>query len=517
MKSSSASTSIPTPVRNARVISTLAPTTGDPGAGQLQANTYVRAGGAQATTTYGNLDSTAQVMLNWGKRLTDLYAQPHGPTFDQARAALTALHKDPAVPPKIRDDALTELTVMLDETDMPFFKAFVDQVRHSASAFCASASTRIQPSANPRPIATAPQAVTAQSVQTVQNITLHAHPLTQAQALAGQPGAAGATAQPYLPTTPDIETPIGPMQKGPMSYEEALLRNPRERPPLNKLGPKTGEMVQYLLQHPEKSSVGAAVAKSGAEGASERAHVAAKSLIKVAREQIAFGTSPAIRKEMFDLLSDYLASDRGITFARFASPYMCSVSMNPRIYSILQAVAEPLMSNGELPKELTLDDLAPHVKNEADKRLLTAFFKDDEYATAGVVSPLAQDPATTEAEPVTVQPQALPQQPMTYTNVQQPSVASILPSAGNTFQSAESSQDLPTAKRQRTGNEFMQEPSQLPLQPAMPEQLQVQQVQQAQQVQQPAQTVDVVQTAPAVEPPVATLQTPLPTPPIAQP
>lgn len=513
MKSSSASVpSASTSPRNIPVTSTLAPTPGGLGAGHVQAGNYMRGGGLQATTMHGALDNTAQVMLNWGSRLTALYAQPYGPRLAQAQAALTAMHKDPAVPQKIRDDAFLELTILVDETDMPFFEEFVHKVRNDASAFAASASPGQQFSANQGPITTMPLTATTQGVQST---APHVPPLTSAQALthwagqlsalAGQPGdaalnlfaealfsmggdmalpvnvrdaalevfletpahtrapafrnfaqqlqanaptqvgmqavrnfggaplqSATASAQPYTRTAPDVGTPIGPMHQGPLSYDDAIRLDPRERPALNKLSNQMNKMVQHVLQHPDDSS---ATHAQHAASANLPGQGSSRTSVRRAREEIAYGTHPDVRNEMYNLAAEYLEGNRNTAFARAASTKMRAVSMNPRIYSILPKALEPLMVNGRLPKTTSWSNIDPHVPNEDDRRLLMALFKDDGYATAGVVSPLAPHPAD-------------------------------FARYSTAAQTAGPAQDLPDAKRQRTHNGLVQGPPQITLQPA---------------------------------------------------
>lgn len=128
--------------------------------GQAQPQPFSRSTGSpstSATTTGTSSGQKAQVLMDWHARLAALYRRPGGLDQEAVQASLTAMSEDPSVPAKLRDEANTQLGVMLIDPDLQYFDDFVGRLQNQTEAFILSASAEAVTTANSQAGTTASQ------------------------------------------------------------------------------------------------------------------------------------------------------------------------------------------------------------------------------------------------------------------------------------------------------------------------------------------------------------------------
>ena len=393
----------------------------------------------QAMTTQGGPSQPqmqAQALARWSGHLSTLASQPGDAALDHMAGSLIDMGSDMGLPDHVRKFAIDTLLDTPEDGRAQPFQAFAGWMHHEANASIQQQMQGVAPVGSGTPAA---------------------------RNFGATPGAGtGAGQPPFVRPAPVATGPIAAMHPGPLSTEDALLLPSRQRPPVNtRLSAPVNDMLQYILQNPDlKHSEYVDYATTNRMAKSPQA---VRKLIETARREIASGMDIHARDQMLAHLTQHMSSGRGTPFYRFAVQQTRTAAgvesgagaLNPRLYSILESAAQPLLVDNRLPGTATWSDLEPHVK-EADKRVFdAAIYKDDAgYATAGVVSPRAPDPATLQPQ---VQPQLQPQlQPVQQQPVQQLPMDTLqsfvaqthFPDMG-TGRFTDLQSDLPSAKRPR--------------------------------------------------------------------
>ena len=393
----------------------------------------------QAMTTQGSPlqpQMQAQALARWSGHLSALASQPGDAALDHMAGSLIDMGSDMGLPDHVRRVAINTLLDTPEDARAQPFQAFAGWMHNEANA----------------------------SIQQMQGGAPVGSGTPAARHFGATPGpGTGAGHPPFVRQAPVATGPIAAMHPGPLSTDDALLLPSRQRPAVNtRLSTPVNNMLQYILQNPDL--VHSDYMDYATTNNMAKSPQAARKLIEIARREIAFGMDPHARDQMLAHLTQHMSSVRRTPFYRFAVQQTRAAvgvdtgsgALNPRLYSILESAAQPLLVDNKLPGTPTWADLEPHVK-EADKRIFdAAIYKDDVgYATAGVVSPQAPDPAALQASTATLQPQVQPQLPPMQ---QQPMDAlqsfiaqAHFPDMG-AGQSIDLQSDLPSAKRPRHDN-----------------------------------------------------------------
>lgn len=336
-----------------------------------------------------------QAQTNWSTKLAGLSAETGGLTHARIADALLDMMEDPAASDKVRAAAATAFVATLDGSQVP--QEFFDLVHSEAAVSAHHLSGGAQAGSGVSP---------ARNFGATQ----------QAAANAG-------AVVPFVRAAQPAPTTINPMQRGPLTDDEAFSLPPRERPMPQGTNPKVESVVQHILQHPDQELT--EYARFAIESGFRGSEGSSRKLVNDARGRIAFGLGTDEQTGLLGHVREHVLVGSNQEFGRAASrtTMMKSVAFNPLSFAALEAATRTLAAERALPPQLAWSDLRPFVQGD-NLRVLDAMFTkpDNSYATAGPVSP-----------------QALAQAP---------------DPAGQTVQLVATELTDPNAKRQRTAGDF---------------------------------------------------------------
>ena len=324
----------------------------------------------QLVTTHSGSGRAAQAQApaNWSTKLAELSGETGVPMHARMSNALLDMMEDPAVSDKVRAAAATAFVAMLDGSQAP--QEFFDLVHSEAAVSAYHLSGTAQAGSGVLP---------ARDFGTTQQ---------QAAANAGAVG-------PFVRAAQPAATTINPMQRGPMTDDEAFRLPPRERPMPQGTNPKVESVVQHILQHPDQGL--AEYARFAMESGFRGSEGSSRKLVNNARGTIAFGLWADVQAGLLVHVREHVLGGSLQEFSRAASrtTMMKSVAYNPLAFAALEAATRKLAAERALLPQLAWSDLRPFVQGD-NLRVLDAMFTkpDNRYATAGPVSPqaLAPDP-----------------------------------------------------------------------------------------------------------------------------
>lgn len=175
---------------------------------------------------------------------------------------------------------------------------------------------------------------------------------------------------------------------------------------------KVTALTQYMLQHPGRTND--EYAERAINSGITHSLSSGRSVVRNAREHLAFGLSEADRQLVLESLTRHISDGNTFGFSMSAASKLRGRPVNPDAFGGLIAAARAMPTPPGPNDTLTWADLKPHVR-PGDERILRAMFEKDvdekglPYRTAGRVSPTPFDPANQPAAPVLVQPQPQPQ------------------------------------------------------------------------------------------------------------
>ncbi len=342
----------------------------------MQATSDITAQVVQATTAQAQPRTPAEALAHWSGLLSVFSSQPGDAALNSIADCLLDMSSDTALPDNVRSAALSTFIDTPDDARAQAFQAFSAAVRNESNA-AMQFSRQTAPMQPGIPVA-----------QTARNF-----------GGAPQTATGSAPVSPFVRIAPDVTPPIAPMHPGPLTDEAAYGLDPRERPQLDMSSNwKVNQTVQYILQHPESTTV--EIAKNAMDTGLRKTSESSRSMVSDARDRISFGLNESDREMAVELLQRHVLNYAAGEFSTAAASRVRNVPTNPGVFTAMEAAARELHAAQGLPATLDWPALEPYVTGSNRRHVAALLTKPYEpgaqYATAGVVSPQPQSPPPAE-------------------------------------------------------------------------------------------------------------------------
>ncbi len=394
----------------------------------------------QTVTTHQASGGSASTLGTWVSKLAEQSTQPGGPALQQARQVLENMLDDPDLPNTIRDTALAEYIMLNDDSDLPAFKAFSENLQAQAQAQAQSltnwstqfaglpgqpdAADQLQSrlldmsedaslpagmrNAAMREFVVSLDGYSSERLQGFANQmrTEAAALMMPANSGIVQPNRTSPAASSHLPmpmpTVPDVRNfgavPVSangniaqpflrPAQQLSAQEVDDLSQPPRDRPMLHpEVSNNVSRMVRHILDNPDLTNGACAEHAVTAGWRTDRAW-SAVDLVNQARREIAFGMSQQNRDLLMGRLKEFASVDSPTGFAKSAAHLMKGVPYNPLSFQALAEASNGFRQAGGTVDQISPDALIPHLPAKSAPYAYALLLKPGGYATSGRVSP----------------------------------------------------------------------------------------------------------------------------------